>query len=226
MFCVANFCLRAEVFFIYELLYRNYVSEMEVYKYHLAICGGKEEKMEKETKKLNKGLMIGLIALVAAIAVMAVLFSKYGKKPVKNDATGSQSSVVSQEQNHDSQNEDQSSELQSSGSQSSESENQTTVGSKAVTIDVINKAEEKTTYQVNTDAECLRQAMEETEGLTFSGTESDYGIMVETVNGETADYSKDKAYWAFYVNGEYCMYGIDSQPVADGDTFSIVYTAE
>lgn len=97
-------------------------------------------------------------------------------------------------------------------------------GSKAITIEVVNKAEESTLYQVNTDAEYLRQAMEEAEGLTFSGTEDSYGLMVDTVNGETADYSTDGAYWAFYVNGEYCNYGVDEQPVLDGDSFSIVYT--
>lgn len=97
-------------------------------------------------------------------------------------------------------------------------------GSKSITIEVVNQSSESENYQLKTDAEYLRQAMEETEDLTFSGTESEYGMMVETVNGETADYNADGAYWAFYVNGEYCMYGIDSQPVEDGDAFSIVYT--
>lgn len=97
-------------------------------------------------------------------------------------------------------------------------------GSKGITIEVVNKTEETTEYQVRTDAEFLRQAMEETEGLTFSGTESEFGMMVDTVNGERADYTLDGAYWSFYVNGEYCNYGIDSQPVMDGDAFSIVYT--
>ncbi|MBR6381239.1 MAG: DUF4430 domain-containing protein, partial [Lachnospiraceae bacterium] len=41
--------------------------------------------------------------------------------------------------------------------------------------------------------------------------------------GEQAIYAVDNAYWAFYVNDEYCQYGIDSQPVADGDAFKIVY---
>ena len=31
-------------------------------------------------------------------------------------------------------------------------------------------------------------------------------------------------YWSFYVNDEYCNYGIDSQPVHDGDKFRIEYT--
>lgn len=98
-------------------------------------------------------------------------------------------------------------------------------GSKSITIEVVNQSSESENYQLKTDAEYLRQAMEEAEGLTFSGTESEYGLMVETVNGVTADYNADGAYWAFYVNGEYCMYGVDTQPVEDGDAFSIIYTA-
>lgn len=96
-------------------------------------------------------------------------------------------------------------------------------GSKEITIEVINKAAESTVYELKTDAEYLRQAMEEAEGLEFSGTESEYGLMVDTVNGETADYSVDSSYWSFYVNDTYCNYGIDSQPVNDGDAFKIVY---
>ena len=97
-------------------------------------------------------------------------------------------------------------------------------GSKAITIEVVSKEAVSTMYELKTDAEFLRQAMEETEGLEFSGTESEYGLMVETVNGELADYNVDASYWAFYVNGEYCNYGVDTQPVEDGDAFSIVYT--
>ena len=99
-------------------------------------------------------------------------------------------------------------------------------GSKEITIEVINKTQESTVYELKTDAEFLRQAMEEAEGLTFSGEESEYGMMVDTVNGETADYSVDSSYWSFNVNGEYCNYGIDTQPVMDGDAFSIVYTTD
>ena len=99
-------------------------------------------------------------------------------------------------------------------------------GSKSITIEVVDKEGESKAYELKTDAEYLRQAMEEAEGLTFSGAESDYGMMVDTVNDLTADYPTDGAYWSFYVNGEYCNYGIDTQPVADGDAFSIVYTID
>ncbi|MCR4793357.1 MAG: DUF4430 domain-containing protein [Lachnospiraceae bacterium] len=98
-------------------------------------------------------------------------------------------------------------------------------GSKHIIIEVTSADGTSVTYEVATDAEFLRQAMDEAEGLTYSGTESDFGMMVEVVNGEQAIYAVDNAYWAFYVNGEYGQYGIDSQPVEDGDTYSIVYEA-
>ena len=97
-------------------------------------------------------------------------------------------------------------------------------GSKAITIEVINQAEEVTVYNIKTDAEYLRQAMQEAEGLTFVGVEGPYGLMVTTVNDETADYNVNGAYWSFIVNGQYCNYGIDQQPVNDQDIFQIIYT--
>ncbi|MDE5803161.1 MAG: DUF4430 domain-containing protein [Lachnospiraceae bacterium] len=102
-------------------------------------------------------------------------------------------------------------------------------GHKSITIEVIDNTQSSTVYEVHTDAEYLRQAMEEAKGLEFSGTESEYGLMVETVNGVTPDYNVDGAYWSFYVNGDYCNYGVDSQPIEDGDAFVIkyeVYVAE
>lgn len=96
-------------------------------------------------------------------------------------------------------------------------------GSKAITIEVINKAQESKVYELKTDAEYLRQAMEEAKGLEFSGSESEFGLTLETVNGEDTDFNNG-SYWGIFVNGEYGMYGIDSQPVYDGDAFQIVYT--
>ena len=97
-------------------------------------------------------------------------------------------------------------------------------GSKQITISVVDSKAETTTYSLKTDAQYLHQAMDEAEGLTYSGAEGPYGLMIDTVNGETADFSVNGAYWSFNVNGEYCNYGIDEQPVNDGDAFSIVYT--
>lgn len=100
----------------------------------------------------------------------------------------------------------------------------TNAGDKSITIEVVDSAAKTTSYDVDTDAEFLRQAMEETDGLEFSGEEGEYGMMISTVNGETANYEKDGAYWSIKVNGEYGNYGIDQQPVVDGDVYQLVYT--
>ncbi len=102
----------------------------------------------------------------------------------------------------------------------------TAEGAKQITVEVVDDAGNSQSYVTRTDAEYLRQALEEIDGLAVEGTESEYGLMVETVNGVTADYNADGAYWAFFVNDEYCNYGVDTQPVEDGQEYRIVYTTE
>lgn len=99
-------------------------------------------------------------------------------------------------------------------------------GSKNVTLAVVDDQGGRTEYSCKTDAEYLQELMTELtgDGLSFSGTESSYGLMIDTVNGLRADYEADGAYWYFYVNGEACMNGISTEPVHDGDAFEIVYT--
>ena len=97
-------------------------------------------------------------------------------------------------------------------------------GEKAFEVTVIDNNGDATNYSGRTDEEYLRGALEELEGLTITGTEGDYGLVVETVNGIRAIYEQDGAYWSFNVNGTYCNYGVDTQPVNDGDNFEIIYT--
>lgn len=101
-----------------------------------------------------------------------------------------------------------------------------TESAKEYTLQVINDAGETTTYTGHTDQEFLRPALEElqeAEDFTIEGEEGDYGLYVETVNGVTADYAVDASYWALYVNDEYSNYGVDTQPVTDGDTYTLRY---
>lgn len=97
-------------------------------------------------------------------------------------------------------------------------------GSKTITIEVISQDGSSTTYEVQTDAEYLQQAMDEADGLEYAYEEGEYGPMVEEINGELASYNENRAYWGFFVNGEYCNYGIADQPIEDGDVFRIVYS--
>lgn len=97
-------------------------------------------------------------------------------------------------------------------------------GSKAITLEVLNQENQTLEYKVQTDAEFLRQAMEEAEDFTFDGEEGEFGFTLYTINGETHNWNVDGSYWCVYVNGEYGMYGIDSQPVKDGDVYRFEYT--
>lgn len=94
-----------------------------------------------------------------------------------------------------------------------------TEGTKSVTIEVVDNKGESKEYTVKTDALYLADAMTDA-GITYEAEDT----YVNTINGITADYDKDMSYWGFYVNGEYCNYGIFEQPVADGDSFKIEYT--
>lgn len=51
-----------------------------------------------------------------------------------------------------------------------------------------------------------------------------YGLYIKTVNGITADYDTDGAYWAILKDGEYLMTGAADTPIADGERYELVYT--
>ena len=94
-------------------------------------------------------------------------------------------------------------------------------GSKTVVVEVI--AEEKTiTFTIKTDRSIVGDAL--TDHGLISGEEGAYGMYIKSVNGITADYDVDQAYWAFNINGEYAMTGVDTTEIADGTTYQLVYT--
>ena len=105
----------------------------------------------------------------------------------------------------------------------------THAGSKQIVIEVKGSDGNTKDYDLSTDAEFLIQAMDELvndgSGFTYSGTDSEYGLMVEYINDEKAVFAEDGAYWALYVNGEYGTYGASEQPVVDGDTYMWAYEA-
>jgi len=97
-------------------------------------------------------------------------------------------------------------------------------GLKTVSVEVILANGQSEIYETSTDAEYLRQVLDEIDGITYGEKQSGFGPMVTEINGEIAIYEQNGAYWAFFVNGEYCNYGISDQPVNDGDEFRIEYT--
>lgn len=83
-----------------------------------------------------------------------------------------------------------------------------------VAVDLEGKEE---TFRITTDKETVGEALLE-EGL-IEGEPGPYGLYVKTVNGITLDYDTDGKYWAFYVDGEYGMTGVDETDIVPGSTY-------
>ena len=91
-------------------------------------------------------------------------------------------------------------------------------GAVSFTFTVVNGEGKEITATINTDKETVGEALTDL-GLV-SGEDSEYGLMVDTVNGETWSYAETGKYWAFYIDGEYAMTGVDSTPVTAGSNYT------
>ena len=76
------------------------------------------------------------------------------------------------------------------------------------------------TFTIHTDAETVGEALLDL-GL-IEGEDGQWGLYIKKVNGMTADYDIDQTYWAFYINGEYAMSGVDFTPITEGEIYSLV----
>jgi hypothetical protein len=87
-------------------------------------------------------------------------------------------------------------------------------GTKTFHLNVIVNNETIKSGYFRTDAEYLRQALEEED--LIKGNEGTYGLWITTVAGRTADSDKEE-WWSLYKNGEMSMTGVDDTPIEDGD---------
>lgn len=92
---------------------------------------------------------------------------------------------------------------------------QTANGSKTINFSVSANGETKK-FTVKTDARFLSGALKEQK--LIEGTTGEYGLFVTSVNGISADSSKEE-WWCFTKGGEMLMTGVDTTPIADGDSF-------
>ncbi len=78
-------------------------------------------------------------------------------------------------------------------------------------------------YTIQTDKATVGEALQEL-GL-IDGEEGPYGLYVKAVGGETLDYDTDGKYWAFYIDGEMAMSGVDKTEIEAGTVYSFAATA-
>lgn len=92
-------------------------------------------------------------------------------------------------------------------------------GATQFTLTVVDVEGKEVTAQISTDKATVGEALMEL-GLV-AGEESDFGLMITTVNGITLDFNKDGKYWAFYVDGQYASTGVDQTEITAGATYML-----
>ena len=102
--------------------------------------------------------------------------------------------------------------------QESDGGTKTPAEKKNFTFIVVDKDGNETSFAITTDKATVGDALL-SEGL-IEGDEGAYGLYVKKVNGIVADYDIDQTYWAFYINGEYAMTGVDKTEIVNGSTYS------
>ncbi len=92
-------------------------------------------------------------------------------------------------------------------------------GEKRFILTITDKDGDEISITVNTDETTVGTALLKAGVIT--GEAGPYGMYIKTVNGITADFDKDKTYWAFYINGEYAMTGIDMTDIEKGRIYGL-----
>ena len=102
------------------------------------------------------------------------------------------------------------------GAEVTEVVNGTTLGEGESTFyfTVVDGEGNRTDFEIHTDQETVGEALLEVDLIV--GQEDQDGLYVKEVNGIEADYDKNQTYWAFYVDGEYAVSGVDTTAVEEG----------
>ena len=92
-------------------------------------------------------------------------------------------------------------------------------GAKQFTFTVVDGEGNETTATINSDADTVGEALQALN--LIAGEPGDYGLYVKEVTGIRAVYEENSTYWAFYINGEYAMTGVDTTDIEDGATYTL-----
>lgn len=95
-------------------------------------------------------------------------------------------------------------------------------GGKHVTVLIIHKDGTEKKMEYDTDLEYLADLLLEKELATGYSSE-EYGFTVESVDGVTADWETDGAYWALYEGDEYATTSAAGIVLTDGGVYKLVY---
>ena len=159
-------------------------------------------------KKCSKKLL-SLILSTMLIVAMAFSMTACGGNNTETPNTQGQSQVGGAEQ-----------ETQTGNAENDAQDGKTVLGKGAVVFNfvVVDGEGNEKVFEIHTDKTTVGEALLEVQ--LIEGEEGAYGLYVKKVNSITADYDVDQTYWAFYINGEMAMTGVDATDVEAGATYS------
>ena len=149
--------------------------------------------------------------ILCMMLIVAMAFSTVGCNTKKQD-NNSQTEAVTQETVNNNQPEKVTKET---------AENTVEVlgeGKTKFLFTVVDKDGKETNFEIHTDKKTVGEALLDLK--LIAGEDGEFGLYVKEVNGITADYDVDQTYWAFYVDGEYAMSGVDATTIEDGKTYA------
>lgn len=162
---------------------------------------------------MKKNTLRKFSSLILIAAMIMTLAAGCGKKEVTSTSASTSASVSA------STTETSKEEVVSTPTEEkTEPETQEEAQKKSFTFIAIDKDGNETKWDISTDKKTVGEALSDEK--LIEGTESEYGLYVTKVNGIEALYEVDQTYWAFYINGEYAMTGVDSTDVEDGATYT------
>ena len=94
-------------------------------------------------------------------------------------------------------------------------------GAKTVAVEV-KAGDQSVLFTIHTDKKTVGEAL--LEHKLIDGDEGEFGLYIKKVNGITADFDVDQSYWAFYIDGEYAMTGVDATDIDQDAEYKLEYT--
>ena len=158
--------------------------------------------MNKQTKTTARGLSL-LLGLLLVLGVFAGCSDGNS-----SSATSQASSTVS-------------GEASAPASTAADSGSSESVSTKTITLQVVHKDKSKKDFEIATEAENLREALEQEK--LIGGDESEFGLFVKTVDGETVDDANEE-WWCLTKGGEMWNNGVDTTELSDGDAYEFTLT--
>ena len=92
---------------------------------------------------------------------------------------------------------------------------------KHFTVTITHKDGTQKVLNCTSDAQMVGDYLQ-AEGLV-KGEEGAYGLYIHEVDGERAVYEEDGAFWAFYVDGEQSLTGVDQTVLEEGKNYELRY---